>query len=125
MRIFGREIPLWLALISALVMAAGLLLKLTPDAQAALNGVALAVAGLIVAIKTRDGVSAFVLGLVKAVISLGLGFKLHISPDAQVVIMTLAAAITAMYVRTQATAPVRPEAGAGRGVTTTELPRRL
>jgi hypothetical protein len=106
MKIFGREIPLWLALVAALVMGIGALTHLSPDGQAVLNAAAVAVAGLIVAIGTHDGVSAAVLGLVKAVLALALGFGLHVSSAQQVAIMTLAAAITAMYVRTQATAPV-------------------
>lgn len=106
MKIFGREPALWLALVAALVMAAGLAFHLSSDAQAGLNAAAVAVVGVITAATVHDGVSAAVLGLVKALVALVLAFGLHLSPDWQVAILTLAAAVTAMFVRTQATAPV-------------------
>ena len=106
MKIFGREIPLWLSLVAAVVMGVAALTHITADQQAVVNAVAAAIAGLIVAVATHDGASAAALGLVKAVLALALGFGLHLGSAQQVVIMTLAAAIVAMYVRTQAIAPV-------------------
>jgi hypothetical protein len=54
----------------------------------------------------HDGWSASALGLVKAALALALGFGLRWSPDQQAAVLTVASALVAVFVRTQASAPV-------------------
>jgi len=106
-RIFKREPALWLNLFAAVVAALGaFVVHLTTDQESLLNAGAFAVVGVVVAASTHDGLSAAVLGLFKALVSLGVGFGLHVAPAQQLVLMTLVAAATSMFVRTQVGAPV-------------------
>jgi hypothetical protein len=107
MKIFGREPALWGALLASIIYAVGaFLLPLSGGQESLLIAAASAVIGVVVAVKTRDGWSAAVLGLVKALLALALGFGLHWSPDQQAIVLTLAAAVVGMFVRTQAQASV-------------------
>jgi hypothetical protein len=107
-KVFGREPAIWLAVVAALVYAVDAFVFDLSDGQAALiNGAAAAVLGLATAWLTRDGWSAAALGALKALLALALGFGLKLSPDQQAAVLTVAAALVAAFVRTQATAPVR------------------
>lgn len=106
-KIFGREPVLWLSLVAiAVKVISAFLVHVSTDQQAVINAAAAAVAGLLVAFSTHDGVSGAILGLVQAMIALGVGFGLRWTPDQQAMVMSLAATIVAMFVRTQVTAPV-------------------
>lgn len=107
--IFGREPALWLALVAVGVkLLSAFVANVSTDQQAIINAAAAAVAGLVVAAQTRDGIASAALGLVQAVIALAVGFGLHWSADQQAIMMSFAAAVAAMFVRTQVTAPVPP-----------------
>lgn len=107
--IFKREPALWLNLFATLVAwLSTWLLHLTPEQQSVLNGVAYAVMGIIIAAMTGDGLSAAILGFFKALIALGLGFGLHLSDDMQATVLSLVAAVTSMFIRTQVIAPASP-----------------
>lgn len=107
MKIFGREPALILAFIAALVQVVStFIVVLTPDQQALLNATAVALAGLITAAMVHDGVQAGVLGCIQAVLSLAVGFGLHWDPTRQSVVMGVAAALIALWVRDRVTAPV-------------------
>jgi hypothetical protein len=106
-KIFGREPVLWLALVAIVVkVIAAFLVHVSTDQQAVINAAAAAVAGLLVALSTHDGVSGAILGVVQAMLALGVGFGLRWSPEEQAMVMSLAASVVAMFVRTQVTAPV-------------------
>jgi hypothetical protein len=112
-KIFGREPVLWLALVAiAVKVISAFLIHVSTDQQAVINAAVAAIAGLLAALSTHDGVSGAILGLVQALIALSVGFGLHWSPDQQATVMSLAATLVAMFVRTQATAPVPPSAAA-------------
>jgi hypothetical protein len=113
-----REPALILALVaSAIQMVSAFLFDLTVDQQATLNAVAVAAAGLVTAIMVKsDQLAPFVLGLLQAALAVGLAFGLYLSPENQSVIMTFAAAVVAMFVRTQVQAPV--SAAAARATVT-------
>ncbi|MBD0734986.1 hypothetical protein [Streptomyces sp. CBMA29] len=109
MKIFGREPALWLALVAVAVkLSTAFGLDLSDGQQASVNAGAAAVAGVLVAVSTQDGISAAVLGLLQAGIALAVGFGLHWSPDQQSTVMSFAAALAAMWTRTQVTALVPP-----------------
>lgn len=85
-------------------------LHLSDDQQSVLNAVAAAMAGLIIAFSTHDGQVAAIAGLTKAVISLGLGFGLHLGVAQQTTLLSLVMFISTMFIRTQVTAPAPPTA---------------
>ncbi len=106
-KIFGREPALWAGLANAVIYVLGaLVFHLSARTESLLIAVTAAVLGVIVAWQTRDGLSAAILGLAKALLALVLGFGLKVNPDQQAALLTLVAALVAMFVRTQATAPV-------------------
>jgi len=110
-KLFGREPALWLGLISSLVMFAGAFgLNLSADQQALINAASAALFGLLTAwFIAKDGLTAAILGFVQAVLALAVGFGLNLSSDKQTIIMVVVSALTSMFVRTQATAPVSKE----------------
>jgi intracellular septation protein A len=102
--LLGREPALWLALVGSLVSLAGAyVFHLTTDQQGALNGLAAVVLGVLTAWVTRDGLSAAILGLAKAILYVALAWHLHVTAENQALILTAVGAIVAMFVRTQAT----------------------
>jgi nicotinamide riboside transporter PnuC len=109
-KIFGREPALWAALLNATVyVLCAWIFHPSPQVEAGIIAVVSAVLGMVVAFSTKDGVSAAILGLVKSVLALLLGFGLKMSADQMAGILSLAAALTGMFVRTQATALVGPD----------------
>jgi hypothetical protein len=109
MKIFGREPAAWLALIAVAVkLSTAFGLDLTDGQQAAVNAIAAALVGLLVAVSVHDGIGAAVIGFVQAAVALAVGFGLHWSPEQQAVVLSFASALVAMWTRTQVTAPVPP-----------------
>ena len=109
MKIFGREPAFWLNGFALLVAwLSTWFLHLTPEIQSVVNGAALALMGLIIAFMTGDGQIAGIIGLVKALISLGLGFGLHMGDAQQTTLISLVSFIATMFIRTQVVAPVPP-----------------
>jgi hypothetical protein len=102
-----REPALILGLFAAAVqMVSAFVFHLTITQQGTLNAVAIAVAGLVTAISVKsDQLAPLILGLAQALLAVGLAFGLYLSPDNQSVIMSFVAAVVAMFIRTQVTAP--------------------
>jgi hypothetical protein len=109
-KLFGREPTLWSGLFSSAVMLiSAFWFPLTAGQQSVLNAFCTAVFGFLTWwFVARDGSSAAILGLLKTVLALGIAFGLHLSPENQAVVMTFAATVTAMFVRTQVTPVMRP-----------------
>lgn len=105
--IFGREPALWLNFIAVLIYALGLVLKLSVDTQGILNGVAAAVMGLLVAgfVRAEQWVP-IIIGLFKLVIALVISLGASLSPEVQVMVMSVLTALLALATRTQVVAPV-------------------
>lgn len=110
MKIFGREPALWLALVATTVqLVAAFVVHLTDEQQGALNFVAAAAVGIITAVAVaREKLTPAILGGVQAVIALGVAFGWHLSAGNQAILMSFAAAVVAMFVRTQVVAKVPP-----------------
>lgn len=107
MKILGREPALWLALIAVAVqLSTAFGLDLSDGQQASINASAVAIVGVVTAIVTKDGISAAVLGVAQSGMALAVGFGLHWSPNQQSTALSFVAAVVAMFVRTQSTAPV-------------------
>lgn len=115
MKIFGREPAFWLNGFALLVAwLSTWFLHLTPEVQSVVNAVAVTLMGLIIAFMTGDGQVAAIVGLTKALISLGLGFGLHLGDAQQTTLLSLITFIATMFIRTQVVAPVpatKPPAG--------------
>lgn len=109
MKVLGREPTLWLNLVAALIAATGaFVIHLGPEQEGVLNAIAFAVMGVIIAAMTHDGLSAAVLGFFKTLVALAAAFGLHLDAAHQTILLTLVAAVTSMFIRTQVTAPVGP-----------------
>ena len=110
MKIFGREPAVILAFAAALIaFVSTWVFTFTPEQQALMNGVLVAVAGLVTAWRvSAEKALPFILGLAQAVIALLLGFKVHMDPDQQATIMSVLATLLGIFVRTQVVAPVAP-----------------
>lgn len=119
-RILGREPVLWLSLVAITVkVVSAFLVHVSPDQQAVINAAAAAIAGLLVALSTHDGESGAILGVVQALMALGVGFGMHWTADQQALVMSLAATVVAMFLRTQVTAPVPPTASRAAAIAAT------
>jgi hypothetical protein len=102
-RIFGRDPALWLTLIATAVrLFSAFVIDLSADQQAVLN----AVAGFVIAKVAHQGQPAAILGLVHALLALGVGFGLHMDPDTQALVMSFVGLVISMFIRTQVIAPV-------------------
>lgn len=113
-KLWGREPALWLAFISSgIMLISAFAYNLTIDEQGGLNAICAATFGLLTAwAVARDGLQAAILGFMKAAIALAISWGWGATPENQALIMAFAAAASAMFVRTQATAPVSPEGAA-------------
>ena len=105
MTAFHKEPAQILAFFAAVVaLGSQFLLHWSDDQQALVNAVAVAVAGLVTAWSVKGrALSAAIMGLVSAILALGLGFGWHLSGSAQAVIMSFVAAAVGMFVSTQVT----------------------
>lgn len=112
MLIFHREPALWLALVASVVSVGGnLVLHWSPEQQSLVNALALAVVGLFTAWSVdRGGLGAAILGFISSALALGVGFGWHLAATDQALLMSLAAAVVAMFVRTQVVTQVAPPA---------------
>jgi nicotinamide riboside transporter PnuC len=87
----------------------------TDHQQALLNAAVAAVAGLIAAVAVKsDKQLPAILGVVTALLALGVGFGWNISAEHQAVILSFVGAVVAFFVRTQVVAPVPPAPVGGR-----------
>jgi hypothetical protein len=108
--IFNREPAAWLALFAVAVkLFSAFVVNVDVDTQAWVNAAAAAAMGLLIAIITKDGVVAAILGLVQAVISLAVGLGLDWSTDKQALVLAFVSLALGAYDRTQVTAPVTRE----------------
>ena len=108
--ILGREPALWAGLLNAVIYLLGAYtLKLSAEKEAVLVAVVAALLGMWVAWRTHDGVSAAILGFVKAAFALFIGFGGHMTAQQEAQWLAIAAAVVALFVRTQATAKVSAE----------------
>lgn len=102
--------PVFLAqLVAAVIMAISTFaFPLTVDQQGVLNALAVSIAGIVASWRVSDGQLALLVGLFKAVIAVGLAFGLHLTPEQQLVLITLVQLGGAMFVRTQVGSELPP-----------------
>lgn len=108
-RILGREPALWAGLANATIYTLGAFVwHLSTTQEGGLIAVVSVLLGVVVAAMTHDGLPAALLGTVKALLAVALSFGLRLDADHQAIVLSFAAAIVAMFVRTQVTAPIGP-----------------
>jgi hypothetical protein len=107
----ARDPVFYTNLVAALIMlVATFFFPLTADQQGLLNALAVTVAGAVSAWAVSDGQLALVVGLFKAIFAVAISFGLHMTPEQQLVLITLVQAVGVAFVRTQVGAPVPPPA---------------
>ena len=104
---FGREPAAWLSLVAVLVkLAVAFGWNASPDVQAAVNAVAAATMGILIALAVHDGLGVAIVGFAQAALALGIGYGLDWSTDKQAVVMAAVTIAVGMWDRTQVTAKV-------------------
>lgn len=107
MKLFGREPALILGFIAALVKLVGYQLDVSAGTQTAINVLAAAIVGLILAIVAKNGAwAAALLQVAQAVFALFAGLGWDWSADKQALWMAAIAAGVALYERTQIVPPI-------------------
>lgn len=106
-KVFGRDPALWAALVASAISALGtFVFHFSVDQEGTLNGVFATLMGLVVWAVTKDGGPALILGFAKSLILVAAAWHFNLPTDQQTILMTVLAAVVAMFVRTQVTAPV-------------------
>lgn len=111
MKIFGREPALIAAfLTSAIAVISALIFPLTDEQQGVLNALIVALFGFITAaLLAHEKFVPALVGLIKAAIAVAISFGLHLTPEAQSVVLTFVAAAAALWCRPQVVASVPAE----------------
>jgi hypothetical protein len=108
--LLGREPAALLALFAVAVkLFSAFVMDVDTDTQAWVNAVAAAAMGLLIALMTKDGVVAAILGLVQAAIALAVGLGVHWDTTTQALVLSAVSLALGAYDRTQVTAPVTRE----------------
>jgi hypothetical protein len=107
-KFLGREPALWMSLAgSAIMFFSAFVFPLTAEQQGTLNAVVTAAFGVATAyLVASDGMQAAILGFIKGILALAIAFGWHLAPEQQVIIMTLASALSALFVRQTSVAAV-------------------
>ena len=108
MKVFGREPAVWLGLVAVGVQfAVAWGVSLSEEQQAGINAVATLAMGLAVAVMSaRDQIVPAASGLLVGVLQLAVAFGFDLSQEKITTAGALLAALLALWLRTQVTAPV-------------------
>jgi hypothetical protein len=108
--LLGREPAALLTLFAVAVkLFSAFVINVDVNTQAWVNAAAAAGMGLLIAVLTKDGVVAAILGLVQAGLALAVGLGLDWSADKQGLVLAFVSLVLGAYDRTQVTAPVTRE----------------
>lgn len=103
----GREPAALLALVAVAVkLVSAFWWHASVVHQAQVNTAAAALVAVGIALAAHDSLGPALLGALQAVLAAAVGFGLHWSADQQALVMSAAAALLAMWTRTQVTAKV-------------------
>lgn len=107
MKIFGRELAVWLATVAAIFqVVTSFGLDLDGHWQGIVTAVIVFVFAVVVAIRSGDGIIAMATGVVTALFSLFAAFNLEWSPERQGYIIGAITLILGFWVRDRVTSPV-------------------
>lgn len=104
-KILGREPALWLATIGVVVqLGSQFIWHFTDTQQGAINAFATLLVGVLTALAVdHEKLAPAIMGALGALLAVGISFGWHLDPTDQSVLMSGAATIIAMFVRTQVT----------------------
>lgn len=108
-KIFGRELAVWLATIAAVfqvVTSYGL--DVNGHVQGIITAVVVFVFAVAVAVQAHDGIIALVTGIATALFSLFTAFGLDFTPEKQTLWLGVITVVLGFFVRTQVTSPIPP-----------------
>lgn len=106
-KIFNRELPVWLALIAAVIgVLTSFGINVDSHVQGVITAVVVFVFAVVAAVALHDGIIALVTGIATAAFSLLAAFGLNWPADKQGYLIGAITVILGFFVRTQATAPV-------------------
>ncbi len=106
-KIFGRELAVWLATLAAVfqvVTSYGL--DVDGHVQGVITAVVVFVFAVAVAVQAHDGLIALVTGIATALFSLFAAFGLDMPADKQGLVLGAITMVLGFFVRTQVTSPV-------------------
>lgn len=106
--LFGREPALWGVLAKNIVLVlTTFVFAWSVNQQGAVNAVSAALIGLAVAFAVaREKLVPALLGLAEAAVAVAISFGWNLTPDRQLVIMSLVAAVVGIWTRDRVIAPV-------------------
>lgn len=114
MKVFGREVAVWLGMLSGVFQALSAFgFDVSVQWQAIITAVITTLFGLLTAVLVGDGVIAAALGVAQALAALCAGLGLHMSTEHQALLLGSLAVVTSAFVRTQSLAPVPASAVSG------------
>lgn len=106
-RLFGRELVVWLATIAAVFqVATSYGFDVSGHVQGIVTAVVVFVFAVITAVHVHDGIIALATGVLNALFSLFMAFDLNVSADVQGFWVAAVTAVLGFFVRTQVTSPV-------------------
>lgn len=110
MKILNREPAALLGALAAVFqLVVGFGFDVSPELQAILTAVVVAVFGLYTAVKVGDGLHAALLTLVQAGLSLFVYYGLDWSAERQATVLGAISVLLGMWIRDRVTAPIGPE----------------
>jgi hypothetical protein len=108
-KIFGRELAVWLATLAAVFqVATSFGFNVSGHTQGIVTAVVVFVFAVAVAVHSGDGIIALVTGVVTALFSLFAAFGLNWTADQQGYLIGAITVVLGFFVRTQVTSPVPP-----------------
>lgn len=110
MKLFGREPAVWVGVIEAgltLLVVLGVL-GFTSDQTALVMAAVVALFGVVTAYLTQDTMLGVLVGLVKAVIALFIGFGISVSPELTAALIGFVSVLVGLFQRTQTSPAPQP-----------------
>lgn len=109
MRIFGRELAVWLAIVAAVFQAVtGYGFDVNGHVQGVVTAIVVFVFAVYTAVKTGDGIIALAVGVLNALFALFAAFNLDWTAGRQTLIVGAVTALLGLFVRGRVVAPVPP-----------------
>jgi hypothetical protein len=108
-RIFGRELTVWLAVIAAVFqVVTSFGFDVNGHVQGVVTAVVVFVFAVVVAVRSGDGIVALVTGVATALFSLFAAFNLEWSPQRQGYVIAALTVLVGFWVRDRVTSPTPP-----------------
>lgn len=113
MKVFGREPAAWIGLIEATIAMIVVLgwVTWTNEQVGLIMAVVVTAFGILTAYLTHDTMLGFIVGFVKALFALGVGFGFHLSPELTAASIGFVTVLVGFFQRTQTSPAAVPGFG--------------